>query len=387
MPLFTLSGSTLSLPQSAGTTPASTRRRAMISRTTTYRGRLTLLVAGLTVTALINPGAAGTAHAAAGSAYIDSNPFTPTLSYVPDGADQVNKVTVSPAGPDRYVIDDIVPIEPGQGCAATPGDATKVTCTGLVRRIIVRLGAGNDTVTNSVVAGAELYGGAGDDVLNAGPIGNDIFAHSYLIGGAGEDRLNGGPDKDTLIGGLGADRMSGGGGFDTVSYSDRTTHVTADLNGAADDGAPGEGDAILTNVEDLEGGWGPDVLTGDVGNNYLSGLGGSDLLVGLRGIDTLHGDDGVDYLDGGDERDLLFGDDGDDVLLGKAGDDDLFGDAGDDYLEGGLDRDRYLGGPGRDRCKPDGDDSDILECEVIVVGTVRDQPAVPRAAAGRRSAA
>ena len=73
-------------------------------------------------------------------------------------------------------------------------------------------------------------------------IGTDI---EHLVGGAGNDRLfgtagtntlNGGAGNDLLDGGAGADYLVGGSGTDTVDYSARSTPVTADPDGNADDG-------------------------------------------------------------------------------------------------------------------------------------------------------
>ncbi|HVE68225.1 MAG TPA: calcium-binding protein [Solirubrobacteraceae bacterium] len=166
-------------------------------------------------------------------------------------------------------------------------------------------------------------GGRGADVVDGGP-GDDKLAGDELGAGAGADTLLGGPGDDLLDGNGASDAMSGGDGRDRVTY---TTYrpVTADLDGQADDGAPGENDRIAADVEDLEGGVGADRLTGDEGPNRLSSGDGVDchgeeeIQCGPPGpTDVLDGRGGNDVLDGGSSgRDRLLGGDGDDVLNGQ----------------------------------------------------------------------
>jgi hypothetical protein len=89
---------------------------------------------------------------------------------------------------------------------------------------------GNDVIllTAAVDADAEIYGGAGNDLINGGS-GDDrisgedgrdvIFGHSgndFLDGGAGDDFLFGGFGNDTLFGGPGDDWLFGGPGVDLL---------------------------------------------------------------------------------------------------------------------------------------------------------------------------
>ena len=72
-----------------------------------------------------------------------------------------------------------------------------------------------------------------------------------------------------------------------MTYASRTDPVTADIDGAADDGEASEGDNIATDVENLTGGTGADTLTGDGGANLLDGGTGADVLNGGGGTDTV----------------------------------------------------------------------------------------------------
>ena len=94
--------------------------------------------------------------------------------------------------------------------------------------------------------------------------------------------------------------LEGGGGEDAADYSERTTPVTASLDGKpgsgnAEDGPEGARDTIGTDVEDLFGGAAGDTLTGNASSNYIAGQGGDDL-IDVRGA-------GTDYADCGDGND------------------------------------------------------------------------------------
>jgi Ca2+-binding RTX toxin-like protein len=164
-----------------------------------------------------------------------------------------------------------------------------------------------------------------------------------LEGGGGDDTLSGGNGNDTLVGGAGTDVVNGGDGVDTASYVGHTQGVVADLDGVADDGAPGENDLIAVDVENLTGGRFADTLTGDGGANTVTG----DSCPG-PGVVLCLGE--ADVLAGGGGADVLWGGFGDDSLSGGAGGDTLNGGFGDDDLSGGLGFDGLDGGPDADDC-------------------------------------
>jgi RTX calcium-binding nonapeptide repeat (4 copies) len=152
-------------------------------------------------------------------------------------------------------------------------------------------GIGGDDIMCADAVGTTLNGGDGNDRLIGGA-GPDL-----LSGGNGNDTLLGGAGNDTLVGGAGADVLSGGPGNDTVSYVDHIAAVTATLDGHSSDGTAGEKDQIDATVENLIGGGGNDVLTGNPGPNLLSGGSGNDRLDGLGGRDTLVGGAGTNLCD------------------------------------------------------------------------------------------
>ena len=131
-----------------------------------------------------------------------------------------------------------------------------------VKRIDVTTGAGNDTIQIDVleeqprrnkdrkfIARGIVYGGAGDDAIQGGPLG---------------DVLIGGPGNDTIVGGDNNDLIFGGTGDDTLSGSFRR-----------------------------------DNIFGQDGNDNLNGDEGTDALYGMNGDDTLLGGVDTDFLNGG----------------------------------------------------------------------------------------
>ena len=146
-------------------------------------------------------------------------------------------------------------------------------------------GRGNDALTGSNVATVTnlLVGGDGADTLT-GLAGKD-----RMFGGNGNDVLSGGAGRDELDGGLGADTFLGGPDTDEVSYSGRTGQVGVTLDNRRNDGERLEDDDVRSDVEDITGGSGPDVLIGSSGANVLIGGSGNDYLDGGTGDDDFFG--------------------------------------------------------------------------------------------------
>ncbi|MFF7970609.1 calcium-binding protein [Streptomyces sp. NPDC007905] len=223
-------------------------------------------------------------------------------------AGQTNKATVtaSPTGGGAgiaYLIDDVVPISAGHGCAhPDSADATKVSCTVTTEdsqdpyaALTMDLGDGNDTVA---------YDNATDQVY--------YFARISL--GTGNDRL-------TDTGSLDGSDVSGGAGNDTLTVGETGLAFGGDGN----DTIHADGGLVIAR-----GGKGDDVLRGGAASQDLSG------------------DDGNDTIYGGAGADTLYGGKGDDVLYGDSGNDKLYGNSGNDKLYGGPGRDTLSGGPGTD---------------------------------------
>ena len=135
-----------------------------------------------------------------------------------------------------------------------------------------------------------------------------------------------------------------------------------------------DGDNLAFSFENLRGGGGADVLTGNGIPNRIEGGGSDDTLDGRLGADQLIGGSGLrdlaDYssrpgpitasLDGvandpdGDTLDVedLRGTPGNDKLLGGGASNRLFGLDGDDKLDGRAGNDLLGGGPGNDLIGP-----------------------------------
>jgi Ca2+-binding RTX toxin-like protein len=242
-----------------------------------------------------------------------------------------------------------------------------------------------------MTASLEVWGGDGDDTIQ---------------GGMGADVLHGGEGADTFLAGAtadGDDVIQGGPGVDTMSYAARSAAVTVTLDGVAGDGdvAAGESDDVGTDVEDLVGGKGNDVLVGSPGPNFIRGGDGDDTIAGGAAagcagvLDELAGDAGDDTFDlgasaacpakltggaGVDTADFsartnpvrvtldgktndgegsgaeglgvdverVLGGKGDDVLVGSSGADELHGGPGKDALSGGAGDDVLVGDSGDD---------------------------------------
>jgi Ca2+-binding RTX toxin-like protein len=302
-------------------------------------------------------------------------------------AGETNRVTVAEDPLGMRIVDLGAPVVAGAGCTAV--STNEAVCrVQLVPRVRVEVGDLDDFVLVSGSADILVLGAAGDDVLDIGDPGAGVLIGGegddtldgaafidYLRGGLGDDVLRGRGDDDRFRGGLGDDVLRGGPGTDRANYSERSAAVRVDLDGVADDGAPGEADTLISILE-VVGGAGDDVLTGNAGFNALIGCGGADTLNGLgrfdvlsgdlgpprtfmscgvpfevpggSGDDTLNGGAGGDSLSGGPGEDTLNGGGAFDVLDGKSGDDALNGGAWGDSLSGGGGDDTLRGGPGRD---------------------------------------
>jgi hypothetical protein len=274
----------------------------------------------------------------------------------------------------RAVLADPGGVEARKGCVQRR--RTRVVCRvrGRTPRYdpsaVFALGDGDDVLDlrgRSKSRRAAVSAGPGDDVVGGSAGADDI------AGGPGADVLRGRSGGDTFRSGRapdGADSISGGAGHDEVHFSGRSAGVHADLEGDRDDGESGELDAIGSDVEDLDGGDGPDQLIGDGGDNRLFGGGGSDLLQAGDGDDEL-------LASGGS---TLAGGPGDDVLEDYGGGSTLDGGPGRDAL---ADNDE-LGPPsalaGRDgegdeiACKGGGDSAtaDALDMVAGCSGIARD---------------
>ena len=285
------------------------------------------------------------------------------------------------------------------------------TTLGISVNLTTGTATGSEIGTDTIVNVEDVIGGSGDDVITGDGEGNGIVGGAgadVLTGGLGADTVLGGLGADTLIGGAGNDSLLGGGGVDTLIYASTTLGVTVDLGagtasgseigtdvvsgvenvvgGSGDDTLTGDADAnvldggsgndtltfasttlgvtvdlgagaasgseigtdTLTAIEDVIGGLGDDVITGDGEGNGIVGGAGNDTILGLGGADGLAGGAGDDIIGGGAGNDVIGGGDGADILTGGLGADTVLGGLGVDTLIGGAGDDSLLGGGGVD---------------------------------------
>lgn len=155
--------------------------------------------------------------------------------------------------------------------------------TGLAGLALLDGGAGDDYLWTDWAAGvtvADIYGGNGNDYIEAGASSNA----DYIYGGQGNDIVRQNPlgpgGNDYIDGGQGRDSLHGEGGNDTIYGGDGNdfgSSITAGPASYSSTDKPG--------------------LYGGAGKDYLDGGRGDDLLNGGRGADTLVGGLGKDNFD------------------------------------------------------------------------------------------
>ena len=229
---------------------------------------------------------------------------------------------------------------------------------------------GND-IFNGTNYQDNIEAGEGNDIVN-GKNGSDTIygqnGNDKLNGQNGNDTLIGGNDNDILNGGTGNDDLVGGSGIDTAVFSSRNNTINLETNIRQN---TGDGQDVLTGIENVNGGGGHDIITGNNSANKLNGGSGNDTLYGGLGDDRLVGGTGRDTAvfsssdnlinlntkkrqTTGDGRDILTGIEnvnaggGNDIVTGSKGRNVLNGEAGDDVLYGGLGNDTLTGGSGDD---------------------------------------
>jgi Ca2+-binding RTX toxin-like protein len=190
-------------------------------------------------------------------------------------------------------------IAPAAGCIPVFVRRARCDLRG-VTRIVLELGDRDDSAAVFGSGPFVLRGDDGADLLRGGA-GNDILEG----GGGGDDALDGGARGDVLSGGI---------GVDVVSYANRETAISASPNRIADDGAQGEGDNVLPDVEGVVAGKGNDYLVGTRRDEHFRGGGGRDVMSGGGGADSFAGRDGaVDTIRCGEGTDYVLADPTDEV--------------------------------------------------------------------------
>lgn len=237
----------------------------------------------------------------------------------------------------------------------------------------------NRFVTASVVsstsaAGAQMFGGGGNDQLQATG-GNSTFASS-----AGNDTLTGALSSASAQGGN-VYEVNLGDGNDTIrDYGNRLVNGQINENvvrfgaGIVADQirltlkAPNQlvlqlpsGQTLSLNcvMTDLLGQPAVDAFEFEDGTRLtwgqllergfdFEGTAGAETISGGNLVDRINGNGANDVLNGNAGNDVLNGGDGNDTLNGHAGNDTLLGGSGNDTLNGGEGVDAMVGGVGND---------------------------------------
>jgi Ca2+-binding RTX toxin-like protein len=278
-------------------------------------------------------------HTVIGGAGVD------TLSYGENGAPEVGiKVTIT-AGPQNTGAG----IWSLAGIENLSGGTLNDELTGDGGANLLAGGRGNDTLSGADGDDA-LYG---DGQMNAdtfsegrtggaGPIRlfEQILSSTTGLPLGGADLLNGGAGNDTLRGGAGNDSVEGGAGVDTARFTGAKADYDISINASgvvtvSDKTANRDGVDMLTGVEKLQF---SDVtvdapITGSPGQ-YITGTDGND-----------------NNLNGGDGPDTISGLKGDDFINPFGGNDSVLAGEGNDYIQlgsGQADNDTVDGGLGND---------------------------------------
>ncbi|ARO34317.1 serralysin-like metalloprotease domain-containing protein (plasmid) [Rhizobium sp. NXC14] len=239
---------------------------------------------------------------------------------------------------------------------------------------------------------AQLYGTAGNDRIYGTDGADTVF------GQGGNDTINGGAGVDSLMGGDGDDRIeadqydewySGDNGTDTLVFTGDGRLDYSLAQGAFENVEGGFGDDIVYGTD------GANVMKLGAGDDFAQGFGGDDIIIGGDGADSLQGmdgndrieidqydtwysgDNGIDLLvftgpgsltyalaqgafenvEAGDGDDTIWGTEdvnsiklgaGNDLALGYDGNDTINGGDGNDYIVGGAGNDTLTGGAGAD---------------------------------------
>jgi len=166
------------------------------------------------------------------------------------------------------------------------------------------------------------YHGYYSNYNNRWDYADTLVSIENAVGSSWDDTILGSSGNNVLSGGGGNDAINGGTGIDTVDYLIHGYRgVTVNLSTGA---ASGQGQDVLTSIENVNGSNHRDSILGNSAGNVLRGYGGNDSINGQGGNDT------------------LYGDAGNDTLNGDAGNDRLYGGAGNDRLTGGSGRDSFV---------------------------------------------
>ena len=224
--------------------------------------------------------------------------------------------------------------------------------------------AGNDRVAvgKSVVVGARIDGGAGDDRIWGGA-GNDL-----IVDMLGNNRIHVGKGNDNVTLGDGANRIWTDGGDDSiragnghnqihVGRGENTMFVGNGSNSIWTDGGMNAVTAGAGNNE-IHAGGGADTIVVGGGNNSIWTDGGNDTITTGNGNNEIHAGSGNNSITtgGGDNR--IWSGDGNNVINAGNGKNEIHTGSGDDIINTGAGNDQIWSGAGNDNINAgDGDNT------------------------------
>lgn len=243
------------------------------------------------------------------SSCTDTETVTETVTKCYDGSDPAADGTC-PEPPDPITCADGT-VQEGKTCVPDPTD--EYDMVGELEEGECHMDGDRDGMVQGGDAGEcimgeggndSIKGMGGNDYITGGP-GNDTIyggdGDDELDGGMGDDSLNGGAGNDELTGGSGDNALDGGDGDDIAIYrgamraainlgagTARVQHANPDtVDHLVAQGDDGIGDDTLTNIENVKGTHGNDIINGDGNANRLEGLDGADMINGHGGNDTI----------------------------------------------------------------------------------------------------
>jgi hypothetical protein len=170
--------------------------------------------------------------------------------------------------------------------------------------VTVNLGTSTATGVGSFATINSIKGGSASDTIvgpnaanawaissnNAGKVGKTAFTSiENLTGGTLADTFNFSKDKGV------SGAIDGGLGVNALNFAAYSAGVKANLTLGTGTGATGG----ISNIANVTGGSGNDLVVGNASNNVLVGGAGRDILIGRAGADSLSGGAGEDLLIGG----------------------------------------------------------------------------------------
>jgi len=196
----------------------------------------------------------------------------------PATADGIIAITDNEAGIEGLTLDDdTAGLETATGTATLNGNTSTDSTVDAERSWTIR-----DTVTNEVFEVSEL------DIELGDAAGDYLISERPLVVGRSYETLAYNGNPDVLI------------GHPAFNYTEQRGFSVVDGT-AGDDSiglgyTDGDGDAVTTAADEIDGADGNDTIDGDAGDDTIEGGGGADQITGGAGDDVITGGSGDDTL-------------------------------------------------------------------------------------------